>query len=130
MMALASRLWLIVAGLSGAAAVSLGAAGAHITGTFGETLFDTALAFHFWHTLALLALAILCDRLAGLGRWLLHAAGALWLVGVLLFSGVLYSRAFEGPDLEGLPPIGGAALIAGWVGVVAVAVLAKWPAKS
>jgi uncharacterized membrane protein YgdD (TMEM256/DUF423 family) len=124
-MILAARLWLLLAALSGAAAVSLGAAGAHITGAFGETLFDTALAFHFWHTLALLALALLCDRVEGLARWAIHAAGALWLIGVLLFSGVLYSRAFEGPDLEGLPPIGGVALIAGWVAVAVAAILAK-----
>lgn len=56
-----------IAGLSGAAAVVLGAMGAHRTFPETETkedlrkIFDTANRFHFLHTLALLAVP-LCRR--------------------------------------------------------------------
>jgi uncharacterized membrane protein YgdD (TMEM256/DUF423 family) len=108
------RGWIAVAGVSGALAVALGAYGAH--GLEGDAVlkgqFDTANRYHMWHTLALLAAALLADRL---GRWA-HAAAALFSLGMILFSGSLYAATAAGYwGLTFAAPWGGTALIAGWL---------------
>ncbi|KAI8430068.1 hypothetical protein MSG28_000491 [Choristoneura fumiferana] len=96
-----------LAGLSGAAAVVLGAMGAHRT--FPETdtkedlrkIFDTANRFHFLHTLALMT------------------AGAFFMAGMGLFCGTCYYHAFTGDrSFRRLTPIGGSCLILGWIAMV------------
>ena len=72
------------------------------------SVWQTAVQYHFWHALAMLAVA-----LAGNGPWL-KAAGWLFFAGVLLFSGSLYALAFGAP-LGMVTPLGGLALILGWV---------------
>lgn len=105
-----------LAGLSGAAAVVLGAMGAHRT--FPETdtkedlrkIFDTANRFHFLHTLALMTVP-LCRRP--------YIAGAFFIAGIGLFSGTCYYHAFTGDrSLRRLTPIGGSCLILGWIAMV------------
>ena len=96
----------------------LGAFGAHaLEGTLGpeaRAVYDTAVRYHLLHSLALLggagAAAAGCPR-----RALAVACGA-WLAGTLVFSGSLYALALTGADwLGAVTPIGGAALIAGWI---------------
>ena len=75
-------------------------------------VFDTALRYHFFHALGLIALGSLArsgalplQRLAG---WLI--AG-----GIVLFSGSLYLLTAGAAHIIGvLTPLGGLALIAGW----------------
>ena len=90
----------------------LGAFGAHAfkarLGGEALSVWQTAVQYHFWHALALLAVA-----LAGAGPWF-KAAGWLFFAGVLLFSGSLYALAF-GVPLGLVTPLGGLALILGWV---------------
>jgi uncharacterized membrane protein YgdD (TMEM256/DUF423 family) len=117
-----ARLILQLAALLGALGVAVGAFGAHglrkmleDTGRFDT--FETAVRYQFYHTLALLAVGILLAvrpdiRGLSLTAWL-------FLGGVLLFSGSLYTLCFTGITKMGaVAPIGGLLLIAGWLGLL------------
>lgn len=115
-----AKWWIVLAGISGALAVGLGAYGAH--GLEGDEVlrrqFDTANRYHMWHTLALLGTALLTER--G-GRWA-HAAAGLFTLGMLLFSGALYAATAAGFwGLTFLAPWGGVALMAGWLALIGAA---------
>ena len=98
-------------------AVALGAFGAH--GLEGRTddpkaleWWSTAADYHFGHGLALLLFGIALHTGAVRGPWV----GRLFLGGSLIFSGTLYAMALGAPRWFGaITPIGGTALIAGWV---------------
>ncbi len=119
---------LLSAGLLGAAGIVTGALGAHALNPYlaerGMTqVWETAVHFHFIHALALL----------GLAGWLRPApAGAAarrsiwvvrcWLVGTILFSGSLYALALGAPRWVGpVTPLGGLALLLGWIFLAGVA---------
>lgn len=96
--------------------VAAGAFGAHgLRGRVTEDLlviFETAARYHVYHALALLAVAWAADRWPGPAT---TAAGWLFLVGVVLFSGSLYLMTFTGQRwLGAITPLGGAAFLAGW----------------
>ena len=97
----------------------LGAFGAHALkarlSAEALSVWQTAVQYHFWHALALLALA-------GSGPWF-KAAGWLLLGGVLIFSGSLYALALGAPRALGMvAPIGGVALILGWIAFAVAAI--------
>lgn len=114
----------MLSGLSGALAVALGAFGAH---GLRERLpadllavYHTASLYHLIHTLALLGVALLLQQI-GPSPWL-RAAGWLFLAGVVLFSGSLYVLAMSGVRwLGAITPLGGVALIGGWLCLAAAA---------
>ena len=115
---------LIAAGISGALAVVLGAFGAHaLAGALDERAlarFDTAARYHLLHSVALLGAAL--APAAGAARAACTVAATLWLLGLVVFSGSLYALAvLELPRLGAITPIGGAALIAGWIALVVAA---------
>jgi uncharacterized membrane protein YgdD (TMEM256/DUF423 family) len=107
-----NRIALAGALLAGAA-VALGAFGAH---ALRDTLTDqqlgwwqTAVQYQLWHALALLALAALRPRRAGMVALLLGG-------GALVFSGSLYLMALTDSRWLGVvTPIGGGAMIGGWL---------------
>jgi uncharacterized membrane protein YgdD (TMEM256/DUF423 family) len=75
--------------------------------------------YHFWHVLALLALALALPRLAPI--WA-TTAGWLFIAGTLLFCGSLYGLALDAPRVLGLmTPIGGVALLFAWVALAIAA---------
>lgn len=105
-----------LAGLSGAAAVALGAMGAHRTFPTPTTkedlkkIFDVANRFHFLHTLALLSVP-LCRRP--------YLVGGCFVTGITLFCGTCYYHAFTGERrLRKLTPLGGTCLMIGWLAMV------------
>lgn len=109
----------MTAGLSGALAVGLGAFGAHsLAAILAENgrieTFQTAVSYHFNHTLALLGLGILAQfkpEFKGLNL-------AFWgfLLGILIFSGSLYVLSLTGIAwLGAITPIGGVGFILGWL---------------
>ena len=112
-----ARKTLVIAGLLIALATALGAFGAHALKAHLPQdklqVYETAVRYHFLHALGLLAIGVLLRSLDGeLLRW----AAALVLAGIVLFSGSLYLLTFGAPRLVGiLTPVGGLALIAGWV---------------
>lgn len=113
-----TRVILFFAAVLGALGVLLGAFGAHALGDrLPPDLMDvwqTAVQYHLWHALALLAVGLLLVQ-APDSRWL-SAAGWSFTAGILVFSGSLYLLALTGTrGLGAVTPFGGFALIAGWV---------------
>ncbi|QIB65538.1 DUF423 domain-containing protein [Kineobactrum salinum] len=111
------QFFLVSAALSGVLAVSLGAFGAHALRERLDAqamgVFETAVQYHFYHTLALLAVGVLA--LGFPGTTLLRSSGSLFLLGLLVFCGSLYLLSFTGIRwLGAITPLGGLAFIAGW----------------
>jgi uncharacterized membrane protein YgdD (TMEM256/DUF423 family) len=74
---------------------------------------QTAVHYQFFHSLGLLAIGLLTERVARPA--LTVAAGWLVFTGVTLFCGSLYLLLAGAPHALGvLTPVGGLALIAGW----------------
>lgn len=94
-----------LAALSAAIAVAAGAYAAHgATGQAADWL-RTGAFYQLVHAVAVIAFA---------GRW----RGSAWLLlgGATIFAGTLYAMAFGAPHwLGAITPIGGAAMILGWV---------------
>jgi uncharacterized membrane protein YgdD (TMEM256/DUF423 family) len=112
-----SKTFLLLAALACMLAVLLGAFGAHaLRGKLTPDLlaiYQTAVQYHFWHALGLLAVGIVALHLPASAplRW----AGWLMLAGIVIFSGSLYLLASTGVRwLGAITPIGGTAFIAGW----------------
>ena len=77
------------------------------------TVYQTAVQYHFWHALGLLAIGVLLTQKPGSGA--LAVAAWLLVAGMLLFSGSLYALALTGVRSFGaVTPIGGVALLAAW----------------
>jgi uncharacterized membrane protein YgdD (TMEM256/DUF423 family) len=102
----------------GAAAVMLGAFGAHALKDQLSpdmlTVYHTAVDYHFIHAAALLASALLPCPPAHPG--LRRLASIFFGLGIILFSGSLYALALSGISRLGLiTPFGGLFFIAGWI---------------
>lgn len=113
-----AKLFILISAINGALAVGLGAFGAHGLESFLEktnrvNTFDTAVKYHFYHTLALLAVGLLLHfQEHKLFIW----SGHLFITGIIIFCGSLYLLCFlNQPKLGAITPIDGLALIAGWV---------------
>ncbi|MDA7853755.1 DUF423 domain-containing protein [Porticoccaceae bacterium] len=111
-------LWIKIIALSGAISVALGAFAAHgladSLSVKALVTFRTAVLYQFLHTIALLGLMSLPDQLMDTGRQQLAAKS--WLLGILLFSGSLYTLVFTGITALGMiTPVGGLAFIVGWL---------------
>lgn len=114
-----SRTWTILAAIFGAMGVAVGAFGAHgLAAHFAANpnlaaTFETAVQYHLIHALALLGAAWAAERYPG--RWTRYA-GWLFALGIIFFSGALYILSiFNVRFMGAIAPIGGVALIAGWV---------------
>lgn len=84
---------------------------------------QTAVQYQFIHALGLLALGVLAVHRPSRG---LALAMALLFAGVVLFCGSLYLLLCGAPRLLGvLTPLGGVALMAGWL----VAAVALWRSR-
>ena len=116
---------LIIAGISGAMCVALGAMGAH---ALKDKLpleniqtFETAVRYQFYHTLALLLTALLSEKITSK---LLRYSSALFIAGITLFSFSLYFLALrpligigseEMKWVGAITPFGGLSFIAAWL---------------
>lgn len=119
-----AKLTLMVGALSGMLAVALGAFGAHALRArlddYALRVYETAVQYHFIHSLALLAVALLLLRFPG--STLLHSSAWLFLLGTVVFSGSLYVLSISGLRwLGAITPLGGLAFIAGWACLAAAA---------
>lgn len=133
------RIWIIVGAISAAAAVGLGAYHAHglkkrLEGRElpAETVvqklhdFEVGVRYQMSHALALIFIGLIARQCSSQGGWGpsrgVQAAGWLFVLGTLLFSGCLYVPVLTGLKLHwALVPSGGLALILGWV-VLAIGV--------
>ena len=119
-----ANLFISLASLSGLLAVAFGAFGAHaLRGRLDEYamgVFETAVQYHFYHSLALLAVGVLA--LGQPQTVLLKSSGWLFLIGILIFSGSLYLLGITGVRwLGAVTPLGGLAFIGGWACLAASA---------
>jgi uncharacterized membrane protein YgdD (TMEM256/DUF423 family) len=110
-------IWLLLAGLVGAAAVTAGALGAHASAPGARALVETAAHYQLIHALALAVVALLARRRGGR---LVDAAGVAFFAGSVLFGAGLYSAAAGLQQFTILTPFGGAGFIAGWLLLVAI----------
>lgn len=119
---------LLAAGILGLTGVALGAMGAHALKAMllerGMTqAWETAARYHLFHAVAALGAAAWIRNASAIATT--HAmlwATRLWVIGTLLFSGSLYWLALGGPRWLGpVTPLGGLALMAGWLLVVIAA---------
>ncbi|UTV28252.1 DUF423 domain-containing protein [Photobacterium atrarenae] len=118
-----SRGLLVLAALSGAVTVSLGAFAAHgLKGHLSPYLlgvFETGVQYQAWHTLAIIACVILARILSS--KAVLYAA-LFFAAGIVLFSGSLYGLALSGIKWFGpITPMGGVCFIIGWVALAVAA---------
>ena len=122
--------FLVLAALSGAVSVGLGAFGAHglkkILPAEAILTFETGVRYQFYHSFALMAVAMLFDKIPAK---FLFWSGTCFITGIVLFSGSLYALAFiQDTGAVGLrklgivTPFGGLFFIAGWL----LLALAAW----
>jgi len=110
-----------------AIAVGLGAFGAHgLKAKLSSEMlgvWQSAVQYHAWHALGLLAVGLSVDVL-----WT-RVAGWLLLAGIVLFSGSLYALALGAPKGLGIvTPFGGLAFMAGWIAYAVGVIYARTPA--
>jgi uncharacterized membrane protein YgdD (TMEM256/DUF423 family) len=129
--------WIAVGALLAAVGVALGAYGAHglsgLLAGWGHEAddldrrlanYDTAVRYQMFHAIGLVLIGLaLAGRESCWWRW---AARAL-LLGVLVFSGLLYALALASPAwrwLGMIVPLGGLSMIVGWL-LLAIGALRK-----
>ncbi|MBG4271876.1 DUF423 domain-containing protein [Pseudomonas aeruginosa] len=115
------RPFLLLAAFFGFTGVALGAFAAHglkkqLSAEY-LAVFQTGVHYQLIHALALFGVALLATRLDGrLDGRLVSAAGGLFTLGILLFSGSLYLLALSGVGKLGIvTPFGGVSFLAGWL---------------
>jgi uncharacterized membrane protein YgdD (TMEM256/DUF423 family) len=110
-----------LAAILGALAVGIGAFGAHgLEARLIENgrldTFETAVKYHFYHSLAVFLVGILAlikPDWRGLSFSAINLS-----IGILIFSGSLYLLSITGITwLGAITPIGGVAFISGWLGL-------------
>jgi uncharacterized membrane protein YgdD (TMEM256/DUF423 family) len=116
-----ARAWIAIGAVLGLLGVVAGAAGIHVLrGSLDPDAldtFETAVRFQMYHAFALLVTGLLADRWRS--RWT-DAAGWLFVLGVLLFSGSLYGLTLSGIGVLGaIAPVGGLSLILAWAALAA-----------
>lgn len=108
---------LIAGALLMAAAVLLGAFGAHalkdrLTPQM-LAIYHTGVDYQFYHSLGLLIIGLTGFHFPS--KWL-DRAGVLLMTGIVLFSGSLYVLSFTGIKTIGaITPLGGLSFVAGWL---------------
>lgn len=122
--------FVFVGSLLAALAVGLGAIGAHALKTHltAEQLetFHTAVQYQMYHAIGLVLVGLL--SLYQRSRFF-DVAGWSMLVGIILFSGLLYAWLATGRRFVVYPvPAGGAAFILGWL-MLAIGALGLWGRK-
>ena len=108
--------WISLASFYGAAAVVLGAFGAHALASHLPPArlasWETAVQYHLLHAVVLLALGLSYgrhDRRVALSAWSFS-------LGIMLFSGSIYGLVLtDWRWLGPITPIGGVCLIVGWI---------------
>ena len=123
------RIWLALAGLSGAAAVAADAVSRHLAAAdaYRLDLAATGARYGLIHAAALLGVAVLAAQgQPGMRRRWLGLCGWCLAGGLLLFPGGLYLLAMGAPAaLVRLVPVGGVLFIAGWAALLVAAVVPR-----
>jgi len=116
-----------IAGILGAIGVGLGAFGAHALQEILQergmsNAWETAVHYHLLHAVGLICIALWLRQEPQSATHSFRWAARSWVAGIILFSGSLYGLALGGPRWLGpITPLGGAALIVGWILLVIAA---------
>lgn len=107
----------IIGSIFGALSVGFGAFGAHgLRGKVDDRMIDvwaTAAQYNMTHALGLIAVAWIMSRTTHVAA---QVAGFAFVVGIVLFSGSLYTMVLTGQrKLGAITPLGGVAFIIGWL---------------
>ncbi len=129
------RIWIALGGLLAAIGIGLSAFHAHglepmlsRRGLQPDEIqhlmadFEAGVRYQLYHAVALVLVGLLTIQFNCL--WF-SVAGSILFFGTVLFSGSLYVLVLTGQRLTHVAPIGGSALIAGWVVLAVAAVLCK-----
>lgn len=129
------RIWIVLGGLLAATGIGMSAYHAHglehfLThhGLDASQIqrmthdFEAADRYQLYHAMALVVVGLLLVHARSV--WF-QIAGALMFLGTLMFSGALYVLVLGGRQLPHVAPIGGVALIAGWVAVAIGGIVAR-----
>jgi uncharacterized membrane protein YgdD (TMEM256/DUF423 family) len=116
--------WIAVGAVLASIAVAAGAIGSHVLKDKLEPAaletFETAVRYQMYHALALIVVGLLVFRGA---NGLLTAAGILFFLGTLLFSGGIYAwLATAQKPFVMVVPLGGSAWILAWLLLAAGAI--------
>ncbi|MFH7028142.1 MAG: DUF423 domain-containing protein [Heteroscytonema crispum UTEX LB 1556] len=125
-----TQIFLSVAAILGGLSVAAGTFASHVLreriSERSLEIFQTAARYQMYHALALLLVALLIKITASPPPTLI-ATGWLFIIGIVIFSGSLYTLSLTGiKSLGAIAPIGGTAFLAAW-GTLA---LAAWSLKS
>lgn len=128
-MGAAAKGWIVIAALSGAISVIVGAFAAHgldlstEAGRKAREWLQTGSQYQVIHALAIMGVVVLV-RSATINAPIALVAQCLFLAGSVLFPGALYALAFGGPRwLGAVAPIGGTAFILGWLSLALAALM-------
>jgi len=118
------RTFLLIGALAAFLGVAFGAFGAHALrarlSPENLAVFETAVRYQMYHAFAVLIVALALVHVDG---WAVRAAGWLFTIGILLFSGSLYVVALGGLRAFGaITPLGGLAFLGGWALLMWVAI--------
>lgn len=125
-----SKLIIMLAGINGFLAVSLGAFASHM---LRERLspdllntFQTGVQYHMYHALALLGIGLMMINFPTAS--LLRVSAYLMLAGIVLFSGSLYLLSVTGIRwLGAITPLGGVCFLTAWALIVWFAAKQQFP---
>ncbi len=114
-----TQFFLAIAAILGGTAVAAGAFGSHALreqlSDRALDIFETGVRYQMYHALALLAVGILLSQ-SKLPPVTLPFAGYAFILGILIFSGSLYTLSISGIKwLGAIAPFGGTFLMLGWV---------------
>ncbi|MFY7928564.1 MAG: DUF423 domain-containing protein [Oligoflexus sp.] len=109
--------WVGLGALFGALGVGLGAFGAHALkarlSPEDLAIFEVGVRYQMYHGLALIGLGFVASKI---DSGLIRTAGWLFVVGIIIFSGSLYTLVLSGMRVLGaVTPIGGVAIIIAWI---------------
>jgi uncharacterized membrane protein YgdD (TMEM256/DUF423 family) len=118
------RTFFVLGAISAFVGVALGAFGAHgLRARLSPEMlavFETGVRYQMYHAGAILIVALAAARLDG---WMIRTAGWSFALGILLFSGSLYTLALSRITIFGaVTPIGGLAFLVGWGCLIAAAI--------
>ncbi|OME78021.1 hypothetical protein BK120_25345 [Paenibacillus sp. FSL A5-0031] len=113
-----------IGAINAALAIALGAFGAHglekqLTDHYLE-VFETGVRYHMYSALGLILISLFAKQM-GTSKLALNG-GRLILTGMIIFSGSLYVLSITSFSKLGMiTPIGGVAIIAGWICIITAA---------